>query len=190
MDLNKLQQQLAGETTDAASGPPVEQWDPDFCGDMNMRIELDGRWYYEGSPIGRRALVKLFASVLKKEHDKYFLVTPVEKLGITVADVPFVITNWRYDKDTLVLTTQTDEDVRITATEQVALRQPPTALADENATAIPYIAIRRNLWGRLHHNVYYQLIEQAAHTQDASGAVHLTVPSAGQDIEIGQLPPA
>lgn len=190
MDLNKLQQQLAGETTDAAAGPPVDQWDPEFCGDMNMQIQLDGRWFYEGTPIGRRALVKLFASVLKKEDEAYYLVTPVEKLGITVADVPFVITNWRYDDDTLVLTTQTDEDVRITCPEQLALRLPPAALADDDATAIPYINIRRNLWGRLHHNVYYQLIEQASQSHNTDGSVSLRIPSAGHALEIGKLPPA
>ncbi|GGW91445.1 DUF1285 domain-containing protein [Alteromonas halophila] len=187
MDLNKLQQQLAGETTDAESGPPVDKWDPEFCGDMNMQIQLDGRWFYEGTPIGRRALVKLFASVLKKEGDNYYLVTPVEKLGISVADVPFVITNWRYEGDVLVLTTQTDEDVHLTQPSQIALRQPPVALADENATAIPYIKIRRNLWGRLHHNVYYQLIEQATQISEA-GETALVIGSNGHDFVIGRLP--
>ncbi len=190
MDLNKLQQQLAGETTDAESGPPVDKWDPAFCGDMNMQIQLDGRWFYEGTPIGRHSLVKLFSSVIKKEDDKYFLVTPVEKLGITVDDVPFVMTNWRYDGDTLILTTQTDEDVRVESPEQVALRQPPEALADENATPIPYVRVRRNLWGRLHHNVYYQLIEQASQQHADGGTITLTLSTHGKTITLGEVPPA
>src|SRR5450759_1156163 len=70
--------------------PPVERWNPPFCGDIDMRIAADGTWFYQKTPIGRLALVKLFASVLKREGDKYFLVTPVEKVGIVVEDVPFL----------------------------------------------------------------------------------------------------
>ena len=68
--------------------PPVERWNPPFCGDLDMRIAADGTWFYMGTPIGRPALVKLFSSVLKREGDDYFLVTPVEKVGITVDDAP------------------------------------------------------------------------------------------------------
>ena len=70
--------------------PPVHLWNPPFCGDLDMRISADGTWHYLKTPIGRPALVKLFASVLKREGDKYFLVTPVEKVGITVDDAPFL----------------------------------------------------------------------------------------------------
>ena len=70
--------------------PPVELWDPPFCGNLDMRIAADGTWYYLKTPIGRPALVKLFASVLKREGDAYFLVTPVEKCGIQVDDAPFI----------------------------------------------------------------------------------------------------
>jgi hypothetical protein len=70
--------------------PPVHLWNPPFCGDLDMRIASDGTWFYLKTPIGRPALVKLFASVLKREGDKYFLVTPVEKCGITVDDAPFL----------------------------------------------------------------------------------------------------
>src|SRR3982074_2838434 len=70
--------------------PPVHLWNPPFCGDLDMRIASDGTWFYLKTPIGRPALVKLFASVLKREGDKYFLVTPVEKCGIVVDDAPFL----------------------------------------------------------------------------------------------------
>src|SRR5476649_1111116 len=70
--------------------PPVEKWNPPFCGDIDMRISSDGTWFYLKTPIGRPALVKLFASVIKREGDKYFLVTPVEKCGIVVDDAPFL----------------------------------------------------------------------------------------------------
>jgi len=70
--------------------PPVHLWNPPFCGDLDIRIARNGLWYYLGTPIGRMPLVKLFASVLRKDGDDYFLVTPVEKIGITVDDAPFV----------------------------------------------------------------------------------------------------
>ena len=70
--------------------PPVHLWDPPFCGDLDIRIARDGTWYYLGTPIGRFELVKLFSSILRKDEDRYFLVTPVEKVGIKVDDAPFV----------------------------------------------------------------------------------------------------
>src|SRR4029077_1224912 len=78
--------------------PPVERWNPPFCGDIDMRIGTDGTWFYQKTPIGRPALVKLFASVLKREGEKYFLVTPVEKVGIVVEDVPFLAVELQVDK--------------------------------------------------------------------------------------------
>src|ERR1043166_2100189 len=83
---------LAGEARrEGAKGPPpVHLWNPPFCGDLDMRIAADGTWFYLGTPIGRPALVKLFASVLKREDGRHFLVTPVEKCGIRVDDAPFL----------------------------------------------------------------------------------------------------
>ena len=83
----------------AAKGPPpVERWNPPFCGDLDMRIAADGTWFYLKTPIGRPALVKLFASVLKREGDKYFLVTPVEKCGIQVDDAPFLAVEMKVEQ--------------------------------------------------------------------------------------------
>ena len=79
--------------------PPVHLWNPPFCGDIDMRIAADGTWFYQKTPIGRPALVKLFASVLKREGDKYFLVTPVEKVGLIVEDVPFLAVELRVEQD-------------------------------------------------------------------------------------------
>src|SRR5215472_12708625 len=80
----------AARRAGAKGPPPVHLWNPPFCGDLDMRIAGDGTWFYLKTPIGRPALVKLFASVLKREGDSYFLVTPVEKCGITVDDAPFL----------------------------------------------------------------------------------------------------
>src|SRR3990170_7380411 len=79
--------------------PPVERWNPPFCGDIDMRIAADGTWFYQKTPIGRPALVRLFASVLKREGDKYFLVTPVEKVGLIVEEVPFLAVELKVARD-------------------------------------------------------------------------------------------
>ena len=89
-DLNTLLQQL-GEHSETGY-PPVDQWQPEFCGDMDMRIARNGQWFYMGTPIGRQRMVNLFSRVLWMEEGKYFLKTPVEKIGIQVDDAPFHIT--------------------------------------------------------------------------------------------------
>ncbi|HET8704786.1 MAG TPA: DUF1285 domain-containing protein, partial [Pseudomonadales bacterium] len=86
-DLTKIAAQIDGKTKGL---PPVEKWNPPFCGDIDMRIKRDGSWWYLGTPIGRKPLVRLFSTILRKDDDRYFLVTPVEKVGITVEDAPFV----------------------------------------------------------------------------------------------------
>src|SRR5262249_20654906 len=92
---------IAGVAREASrkGAPPVHLWNPPFCGDLDMRIAGDGTWFYLKTPIGRPALVKLFASVLKREGDKYFLVTPVEKCGIVVEDAPFLAVELKVEHD-------------------------------------------------------------------------------------------
>jgi hypothetical protein len=72
----------------------VHLWNPDFCGDIDMRIARDGTWYYLGTPIGRKPMVKLFSTIIRRDGDDYFLITPVEKVGIRVDDAPFVAYRW------------------------------------------------------------------------------------------------
>jgi hypothetical protein len=194
MDLTKFQKQIEGSSDKTRPLPPVEKWNPDFCGDINMTVTLDGRWFYEGTPVGRASLVKLFSSVLKREADKYFLVTPVEKVGITVEDTPFLITQWKElnaersgDKgSTLVLITQTGDEVILNSVDQMELRVPPQAIQDKEATAIPYVCVRRNLWARLHQNVYYQLLEKSKEIT-GDGETCFVVRSANIDFVIGKV---
>ena len=87
----------AAKTASGTGPPPVHLWDPAYCGEIDMRIAADGTWFYQGTPIGRPALVKLFASILKREGEKYFLVTPVEKCGIAVDDAPFTAVELQVD---------------------------------------------------------------------------------------------
>ena len=151
MDLRALQQQIAEHSDEL---PPVENWDPDFCGDIDMQIHHDGSWYYLGTPIGRKSLVNLFSRVLKKENDKYFLVTPVEKIGIQVEDVPFLITQCEQRDGFWVFTTNC-EDTFIVGDDHPVTLQKDRVTGD----VLPYVNVRRNLWGRVNRNVFYHLAE-------------------------------
>ena len=181
MDLTQLQSQLA---TQQNKVPPVEKWNPEFCGDIDIQIKHDGSWFYMGTPIGRKPLVKLFSGVLKKEQETYYLVTPVEKVGIQVEDVPFVITQWQKQDQLLIFTTQTDDSVVVSESNPVKL------MRDKKTDALlPYVNIRRNLWARLHQNVYYQLIE-IAQTVAFDGGHRLELSSGEYSFDLGQFWPA
>ncbi|WP_395338793.1 DUF1285 domain-containing protein [Ningiella sp. W23] len=158
MDIRTLQDQIA-ETTEAGAMPPVEKWHPDFCGDLNLVIKKNGQWWHEGTPFTRASLIKLFASVIKKEGNDYFLVTPVEKLGIVVEDVPFIAIDDDFvaqpNGDTFIeITTSCGDKVRIGKDHPIELRE-----FDNNP--VPYCLIRRNLWARVHQNVLYRWVENA-----------------------------
>ncbi len=150
---------LAGAARQAAGKgpPPVHLWNPPFCGDLDMRIAGDGTWYYLKTPIGRPALVKLFASVLKREDDKYFLVTPVEKVGITVEDAPFLAVELQagHGPDGRVLNFRTNVDDWVACGPDHALRFEP-----EPGTGglKPYLHVRRDLWAKVTRALFYDLV--------------------------------
>jgi hypothetical protein len=137
--------------------PPVEQWNPPFCGDIDMRIAADGTWFYQKTPIGRPALVKLFASILKREGDKYFLVTPAEKVGLIVEEVPFLAVELKVEHDARgqVLTFRTNVDDWVEAGPGHALRFEP-----QPATGglKPYLHVRRELWAKVTRALFYDLV--------------------------------
>jgi len=140
-----------------AKGLPVEQWNPPFCGDLDMRIAADGTWHYLGSPINRPELVRLFARVLRREGDRYFLVTPVEKVGIVVDDVPFLATEMtRFDAEgEPVLIFQTNMGDRVVCGAQHRLR-----FADSvKGGLIPYLHVRADLWAKVSRSLYYELVD-------------------------------
>jgi hypothetical protein len=168
MDLGKLTQQLS-DTSPAKKMPPVEQWDPPFCGDMNLVIKRSGQWWHEGTPFTRAKLVSLLSSVLKKEDEKYFLVTPVEKIGIQVEDVPFIVVDWRFEDGALMVKTQIGDEVQVGPEHPIELR---LFHADDGSaeTLVPYCRIRRNLWARLHQNVMYQWAEIAKEAETSDGS--------------------
>lgn len=168
-------------------GPaPVHLWNPDFCGDIDMRIARDGTWYYQGTPIGRKPMVKLFSNILRRDGDDYFLITPVEKVGIIVDDAPFVAVTLEVQgqgtSQVLRFTTQVDEQVE--AGPAHALRVHIDPLTQEPA---PYLLVRNNLEALVHRNVFYQLVELAV-SHPIDGQTWLGVWSAGVFFPIGLEP--
>jgi hypothetical protein len=143
--------------TAAKGAPPVHLWDPPFCGDLDLRIAADGTWYYLKTPIGRPALVKLFASVLKREGDKYYLVTPVEKCGIVVEDAPFLAVELRIDTQASrrILHFRTNVDDWVACGPQQALRFEPQG---GPGGLKPYLHVRANLWAKVTRALFYDLV--------------------------------
>ncbi len=142
----------------AAKGlPPVHLWNPPFCGDLDMRIATDGTWFYLGTPIGRHALVKLFSTILKREDGKYFLVTPVEKVGIRVDDVPFMAVEMAEEGDgpARKLSFRTNVDDWVPCNREHGLRFE--AASDGGLT--PYLHVRSDLWAKVTRALYYDLVE-------------------------------
>jgi uncharacterized protein len=152
---------ISGAVQDAAKGrgpPPVERWNPPFCGDIDMRIAGDGTWFYLKTPIGRLPLVKLFASVLKREGDKYFLVTPVEKIGIQVDDAPFMAVELAVEEGATgrVLNFRTNVDDWVRCGPEQALRFEPEA---KTGGLKPYLHVRRDLWAKVSRALFFDLVE-------------------------------
>jgi len=158
--------------------PPVHLWNPPFCGDLDMRIAADGTWFYMKTPIGRHALVKLFASVLKREGEKYFLVTPVEKIGITVDDAPFTAVEMRQEGEGTdrVLTFRTNVDDWVTCDRDNVLRFEPEP---ETGGLKPYLHVRRDLWALVSRALFYDLVE-LGEERDVNGTRMFGVASFGE----------
>ena len=146
----------AAQAARAKGPPPVHLWNPAHCGEIDILIRKDGVWMHEGSPIGREALVRLFASVLRLDPDGYHLVTPVEKLRIKVEDAPFRAV--RVDRDGGALRFLTDVGDEVEAGPAHALRVETDPTSGEPA---PYLHVRRGLKARLTRPVFYELVEMA-----------------------------
>jgi hypothetical protein len=138
--------------------PPVHLWDPPFCGNLDIRIASDGTWYYLGSPIGRQPLVRLFASVIKREGDTYFLVTPVEKIGIVVEDAPFLAVEMQSETGPFGrrLLFRTNVDDWVACGPEHVLRFEPEK---SSGGLKPYLHVRQNLWAKVTRALFYDLVE-------------------------------
>jgi hypothetical protein len=148
----------------ASKGPaPVHLWNPPYCGEIDMRIAADGTWFYQKTPIGRPALVKLFASVLKREDDRYFLVTPVEKCGLVVEDAPFLAVEMRIEPaaadqqgSARTLHFRTNVEDWVVCGGEHPLRFDPEP---RTGGLKPYLHVRRGLWAKVTRPLFYDLVD-------------------------------
>lgn len=158
--------------------PPVHLWNPPFCGDIDMRIARDGTWFYLGTPIGRPALVKLFSGILRREGDAYFLVTPVEKVGIKVDDAPFLATDFEVTgtgtAQTITVTTKTEDSATLGPDHPLRIRFDPST-----GEPSPYILVRADLWALIDRKSFYRLVDLCCH-QRHDGQMWFGLWSAGQ----------
>jgi uncharacterized protein len=136
--------------------PPVERWNPAYCGEIDMRIAADGTWHYMGTPINRPALVKLFSTVLRKDPERYVLVTPVERVGIEVEDVPFLAVEMAVegDGDSRQIAFRTNVDDLV----QVGPEHPLRFDQDADGGVRPYVKVRGGLWARVTRALALDLI--------------------------------
>jgi hypothetical protein len=173
---------LAKAVTEATKGrkgpPPVHLWDPPYCGDLDIRIARNGMWWYLGTPIGRVELVKLFASVLKLEDGKHYLVTPVEKIGITVDDAPFVAVDFRVegegDSQVLVFETNVGDFTAAGPENPIRVARDP-----ETGEPSPYVHVRRGLEALIDRKSFYRLVEIGEH-REVDGESWFGVRSGGE----------
>ena len=154
---------LASLQRDLAAGrklPPVEKWSPAHCGEIDIRIARDGTWFHQGTPVGRRELVRLFSTILRREGGDYYLVTPAEKMRITVEDAPFLAVlleaRGAGREQRLVFTTNVGDEV--IANSEHRIRVESAAETDEPA---PYVHVRGGLEARISRAVFYQLADIA-----------------------------
>lgn len=166
---------LAASARAAKKGglPPVHLWNPPFCGDLDMRIARDGTWFYLGTPIGRVELVKLFSTILRRDGDDYFLVTPVEKVGITVDDAPFVAVDFNRKGDALVFETNVGDFVEAGPDAPIRVERNP-----ETGEPAPYVLVRANLEALIDRKSFYRLVE-VGEEHDVDGTLWFGVMSKG-----------
>ena len=166
---------LAESASAASKGglPPVDKWNPPYCGEIDMEIRRDGTWFYEGTPIGRPALVRLFSTILKREGDRIYLVTPVEKVGIRVEDAPFVAVDVAPEGDTLVFEINVGD--RIAAGPDHAIRVETA----EDGEPAPYLHVRAGLEALIDRKTFYRLVDLGNHASH-EGSSWFGVTSAGR----------
>ena len=139
--------------------PPVHLWNPEYCGEIDMRIARDGLWFYQGTPIGRERLVRLFSTILRKEDDgSYVLVTPVERVGIEVEDVPFVAVDVEAKGEgraqTLTFRTNVGDFVTADAEHPIRIEKDT-----ETGEPTPYVLVRARLEARVNRAMFYYLVD-------------------------------
>lgn len=168
MALDDLFKQLGKDESGTKRAlPPVEKWHPALSGDIDIHIKADGSWWHEGAPFVRDKLVRLFASILKKEADEYFLVTPVEKWRIRVDDAPFVAQLMSVEgcglNQQIQMVTNVGDGLVVNA------QHPLLMGVDVQGDWVPYVEVRAGLRAKVSRNVYYQLADIALENGGKAG---------------------
>ena len=143
--------------------PPVHLWHPEHCGKIDIRIRKDGVWFHEGTPIGREALVRLFSTVLRKDPDGIYLVTPVEMMKITVEDAPFIAVRVDLIGDTLKFLTNVGDEVEVGPENYIRVEEGP------DGEPRPYLHVRRGLEALIARPVFSELVELARERETPEG---------------------
>jgi uncharacterized protein len=157
---------VAETTRDAVKRglPPVHLWNPSHVGDIDIVIRSNGEWMHEGARIGREALVRLFSTVLRKDPDGYCLVTPVEKMRITVEDAPFVATAVERRGEALVFTTNVGDEVEAGAEHPIRVERDA-----ETGEPRPYVHVRAGLEALIARPAFYELVQMASERDTPEG---------------------
>jgi len=144
---------MLGKFEQQGNKPPVESWNPEIEGEIDILIDKKGDWYHEGGYFERQDLARMFSSILRLIGDNYYLVTPAEKLKVKVEDVPFLVVLMDYQPDNIRFITSLGDEV-------IAGKDHPLEFrTNEAGELVPYILIRNGLWARLNQSVYYELAE-------------------------------
>lgn len=176
-DLDRLLAQL---DNNKSKMPPVHLWQPERTGEIDITIDEQGDWFHEGGIFERKALMQLFASILRFEGGQYYLVTPVERLKITVADVPFIIDAIKQSDQGLQLISQCDDVIKLDSECGWQLRPYQDVV-------VPYVCVRHELYARLSRNVFYQLVEIAMEQDLALENGELMLASFGSKLSLGKV---
>lgn len=166
-------------------GPPVGDWNPEFTGDLDIRVARDGRWFYEGREIRRHRMKKMFSSIMRREADNaYYLLTPVEKYRIEVEDAPFIAHSLEIEGEgaaqVIWLRTNMEDIFALGEAHPLEMRRDPKT--DEE---IPYISVKRGLEARVERNAFYHLVE-IAEMRSINGRFQYGVTSQGSFFSLGE----
>ncbi len=183
---NKVSELIKDNATKGSKPAPVELWNPELSGDIDIVVKRDGRWFHEGSEIKRAEIVKVFSNILKYEDGEYYLITPVEKWRIQVEDAPFVVVSLEQQQtesgSALQLTTKTGETFVLGAEHPLEVEYK----AGSDGEPSPYALVRTNLKALISRNVFYELVELASLEEQEDGRNLMVIESQGERFILGE----
>ena len=175
MSISKIKKDLEGQK----KFPPVDRWNPELCEGQEFFIDREGDWFYNNSPIKNKKLINLFSTVIRKDDNNYFLVTPVEKVPVKVELAPYKVIDFEISKNNIKLFTNMNYDF-------VLNELNTTRLIAYNNSEIPLVHVRNNIEGFFDRNIYYKLVDLALENNYIENKL-LYVPSNNHSHIIGNI---